>query len=66
MDDRVGMREGRELGGDTSLKEVPFELSLEDKGKNKQGVFWAGGKSMSWTLEPLLFSLNHGSSTFYL
>lgn len=31
-------RELRELGGDSSLKQMLFEVSVEDKGKSERGV----------------------------
>lgn len=44
-EDRLDKREVRELGGDTSLKEMLFELRIEDKGNSKQGVSQAGEKA---------------------
>lgn len=38
MEGGLGKREVRELGGDSSLKEMLFELNVEDKGKSKQRV----------------------------
>ena len=44
-EDGLDTREVRELGGDISLKEMLFELSIDDKGKSKQGVSQAGEKA---------------------
>lgn len=44
-EDGLDKREVRELGGDSSLKEMLFELSIDDKGKSKQGVSQAGEKA---------------------
>ena len=38
MEGGLVKRELRELGGDSSLKQMLFELSVEDKGTSKQGV----------------------------
>lgn len=38
MEGGSGKREVRELGGDSSLKQMLFELNVEDKGESKQGV----------------------------
>ena len=60
-EDGLDKREVRELGGDSSLKELLFELSIDDKGKSKQGVSQAGEKAwagllrhycLNWILAP--------------
>ena len=45
MEGGLVKRELRELGGDSSLKQMLFELSVEDKGTSKQGVSQEGEKA---------------------